>query len=188
MNRIGKWCWLCCIIPAMNASSQDLVVTYGDKVIPAAKSEDAWSFAMDGEDYIIIRRANLSKRLSTMQARIDSQKIILAACDNTIAKHEGQMGAANAHIAELTAGNEMSDSLYREFKGLYQDCKKLVGLNTFGIAAGGNLVSWTGAGRRWGAGGGIYLNNVLFSQNIEVLGLLGDGHWSIVGTLRWALF
>ena len=191
MHRITKVCSLCLLIPVLNAFAQELSVKIGDKSIPARKVDDAWAFTLDGTDYVILRNTDYVATLVLLEearADLDSMITVSAADKGLIAGYASYKSSADTHLEKLTAANALCDSLYREYESLYYSCKKLVGINTFGFAFGGTLVKWGGQGPRPGAGPGLFLNNVLFSSNVELLALFGDGFWSVVGTVRLSPF
>ncbi len=185
MNRVFKWCWLVFFVPSLSVFTQELTIKVGSNSIPATKVEDAWTFKLEGVDYIIVRATEygaLSQKLEEAKAQLENRQAIIAAKDTMIASCQAFRSAAETHVATLNAANQVCDSLYRGYKALYQDCKELVGLTSFGFAVGAGWTKWGGEPGRVGISAGAFLDR------FELLGLVGDGHWGIVGTVRWNPF
>lgn len=131
------------LVPASNA--QPLEVRRGTETLPTRMVDDGlWHVQIDGQSYFLLKQSvvdTLTKKIAQKDAIIARHEAVLAAQDTLLAKYRAYERAANTHIDTLEALALVADTLYRGYKGLYTDLKKLIGFSTFALQAGLGVAS-----------------------------------------------
>ena len=129
---------LLALVPA--TAGQPLEIRRSGETLPTEnKGDGLWHVQIDGEDYFLLKKSmvdTLTKRIAQKDAIIARHEAVLAAQDTLLAHYATFEEAANTHIDTLEALVVVADTLYRGYKGLYTDLKKLIGFSTFALHGG----------------------------------------------------
>ncbi|MDZ7740371.1 MAG: hypothetical protein U5Q03_01065 [Bacteroidota bacterium] len=133
------------ILLFMNACtilSQSNSITIHNNTIEGRKQGVGWIFENETDSIIALPKATyetLLKKYRLMEAELERNESIIQAKDELIAAFENYEDKADAHILVQDSLVTMADTLYKGYKDLYRDLKKIMGIRTFSLSIGGGL-------------------------------------------------
>jgi hypothetical protein len=123
------------------SGAQDLTIIFqGDTVKATRWKPDAkvWIAELKGEKFYLVRDSvirSLSFDTDSALAVVRHHEEVLRAQQALLGKYETFQTAAEKHIAKQNEIIAIGDSLYRGYKSIYEDLKRVTGFSTWSIAA-----------------------------------------------------
>ena len=163
-------------------SAQDMIITRGDKRIPARDLGDGmWGVTIDGEDYILTRRSALTK----LSKLADDRKALLDACtqemavkDGLIDKYAQVVEKGEEHIAKQEDLIAKGEEIQQGYEELYEDLKKALVVPSVALTAGIGIVNLPQ--EDWKPMGTVGVDISRWSGQVQI----GDGYYGFVFGFR----
>jgi len=123
--------------------TQELTLLKDNQQIPLNKvGEKIWVTEIDGELFYLIPKTevdSLTKKIARQKAIIVRNEKVLASYDSLLNKYGKFENAARQHVQVQEKLIQTSDSLFRAYRELYLDVKKLAGMSNFAFIGGAGL-------------------------------------------------
>ncbi|RME01784.1 MAG: hypothetical protein D6814_00850 [Calditrichaeota bacterium] len=161
-----------------------MVLKRGGESIPVVQvDEKIWLVKLDGEDFFLIQRSvvdSLTKKIAIKSAIIEHHEKVIATQDMLLKQYEAFEKAAREHIETQKALITTADSLFRGYKSLYKDAKKLLGLSNYAILFNVGLVDPPGGSWRPVGAVGVGINRwqAQYQFGSDFRGVLVGVRWS----------
>ena len=165
--------------------AQTVTVRVDGQNYPARMVEPGiWHVQFHGEDYFLLPRGivdSLTQKIALQKARLRRDEQVTAVLDSLVQRYEAYQRAAERHIQAQQQLIWTADSLYRGYKGLYKDVRKLVGRSAFSLSIGIGLADFPD--KNWRPIGNVGVGY----RNWEAWYQAGGGHRAVLVGFRWPL-
>lgn len=186
MKRIYQTMFLLLILsPLILQAQQTATLTIGnDRITGRQIDAETWEFQINGESFLLLKKdvvAALSKKIDLLENDKTFYEKVIAAKDTLLDNFETYQQKADKHIEVQQKLISTADSLYAGYKSLYNDLKKITGLNTLSLVAGVGLIDPPGASWRPVGSLGVGINNYVaqFQFGKEYKGLVVGVRWPV---------
>ncbi len=148
------------------ASAQELQLVYGGARAPVREmqveigghSQRIWFTTLENEGYFVIRKSvvdSLLKKIEQQQAIISHHEQVIAHTDTLLDKYEKFSLAANRHVRVQEKLIATADTLFRSYRAMYRDLKRIMGIPKVALVGDLGLVDPPGGGWRPVGGFGL---------------------------------
>lgn len=123
---------------------QTILLVDGAQVAGTSLGNGLWQFSIGGESFILIQEQkinDLAKKVEQLQADTTHLERIIEAKDELLRAFQAFEDSARIYIDIQQQTLATADTLYRGYRGLYQDSKKLWDKGGFSIIPGLGFVS-----------------------------------------------
>lgn len=122
------------------AQSDLTIIFQGDTVKAQRQKPDrkVWIVELKGEKFYLVRDSvvrSLSFDADSALKIVERHEEVLRAQQALLGKYQSFESAAEAHVAKQNEIILTGDSLYRGYKRLYEDLKKVAGVSTWSVSA-----------------------------------------------------
>ncbi|NOX36698.1 MAG: hypothetical protein GXO78_04095 [Calditrichaeota bacterium] len=182
-----RWCKILGLVIWISglALAQTVVIHVDQRRYPAQEIEPGiWYVQLEEQEYFLIPRAtvdSLTKKIKLLKAKITRDSAVIAALDSLLDRYETYQTAADRHIQLQRQLLQTADSLYRGYKGLYRDAKKLIGWSPFSLNVGLGLARFPED--RWRPIGSVGVGY----RNWQAYYQMGSDYRALVIGIRWPL-
>lgn len=166
------------------ASGQATLTIGNERITGRQLDAQTWEFEINGQPFLLMKKevvAALSKKIELLENDKTLYEKVIAAKDTLLNRFENYQQRADHHIAVQQKLIVTADSLYTGYKSLYNDLKKITGLNTLSLVAGVGLIDPPGASWRPVGSLGVGINNYVaqFQFGKEYKGLVVGVRWPV---------
>jgi hypothetical protein len=141
--------YLACFLPV---HAQQLTLTGNNMIVTGNQvDKNSWYFDMNDSVMILMNMKDFNKLIAEIEyLRADTAKTrrIIDVNNDLISKYENYEAKADSHIVVQEKLIDTADSLYKGYKDLYSDLKKIYGISTFSLIPGVGLLDLPSEDRR----------------------------------------
>ena len=166
------------------ALAQTVVVNVDQRRFPARELEPGiWYVQLDGEEYLLIPRAtvdSLTMKIDLLNAKIARDSEVLVVLDSLLRRYQTFQAMADQHIQLQRQLLQAADSLYRGYKGLYRDAKKLIGWSPFSMNLGVGVARFPGD--HWRPIGSLGVGYRNWQAHLQI----GNDYRALIIGMQWS--
>ncbi|MBI5216277.1 MAG: hypothetical protein HY960_11040 [Ignavibacteriae bacterium] len=131
------------ILLSTTIHAQDILIKKGNREYPGKQQQGMWLVTMDSTDYVLLKKNSLDSfgfiidsleaTITLLTTKLTAQEKVIEKCDAFERKSDSLHVLNNRILDTLNV-------LYRGYKGLYEDAKKLITGENFSLFLGGGIV------------------------------------------------